>query len=186
MKKWIWIPILIILLIVFACQKQEKAEESTQKDVVEEIAPIAQGIEHRLTACLEQFEQGEVYAGVSFLLEVVEMTRPGESFPEGFLDMLSAAREDFQAGDYQEGVIQVAQAHEMFEASLRISPSSEADKTVFVEKTKEDAQVAPVAAMIKDKIEYAREMFKQGDADSGVIMIFEAIELLAPKTLIQE
>ena len=183
MKKWIWIPILIILLIIFACQKQEETKGSVQQEVVEGIAPIAQGIEQRMSASLEQFEQGEVHAGVSLLFEVVEMTRPGESFPEGFLDMLSEARMDFQAGDYQGGVIQVTQARELFEASLEISPSTEADKTEVVEETKEDVQVAPVASMIKNKIESAREMFKQGDSDRGVIMIFEAIELLAPKPL---
>jgi hypothetical protein len=49
------------------------------------------------------------------------------------------------------------------------------------EQTTESGEIAPVAEVLKGKIAAAKEEFKKGNADLGVISILEALQLFAPK-----
>ena len=185
MKKWIWVLVIIVLLVVFACKKEENDSPGQQAEA-ENIAPVAQEIDGKITACLVNFERGEVGAGVLQLFDAVALARPVDSFPEGFVEKLESAKQKFLAGSYQEGVSETAQARQLFETAVEIDPPSESDQIPAAGEMNEGSRIAPIASMIKDKIESARMMFKEGKADRGVVMLLEAIELLAPLSSVQE
>lgn len=54
--------------------------------------------------------------------------------------------------------------------------------TEKVQKKDEPARIAPIAEIMRDKILAAREEFKEGKADNGVILILEALQLISPRS----
>lgn len=172
MKKWLWIPILVILLFMFCCQKQDKAEQTgvATESGGEKVAAIAQTIENNLDLAVENLEKGQVGDGAGLLLDSVLLVKPHGQWPEGFADNISTAKEHFAAGNFLDAVGSVSEA-----LDLITQPEDN-------EQSTESGEITPIAAIMKGKITEAKEEFKKGNADQGVISILEALQLFAPRT----
>lgn len=172
MKKWLWIPILVILLFLFCCQKQDKAEQIgvATESGGEGIAAIAQTIENNLDLAVENLEKGQVGAGAGLLLDSVLLVKPHDQWPEGFSGHISSAKEHFTAGNFPDAVGSVSEALDLI---------TQPDDT---EQSTESGEITPVAAIMKGKITEAKEEFKKGNANQGVISILETLQLFAPRT----
>ncbi len=183
MKKWLIIPILILLFIIFACKKSREQAEmraaKTDQQLQEQIAPIAQEVASNLDSAIKAFQAGNAADGATKLLETVLLIRPRESWPEGFESAVSQAKEKFQAGQFSAGVGLVSDAL----ALIREPAEAEEEKgeAVGEEVEPQEKEPAPVAEAVRNKILAAGEEFKEGNGDTGIILLLEALELLAPK-----
>lgn len=171
MKKWLWVPILVILIFLFCCKKQGKAEQTDPgtESGVAGIGAIAQTIENNLDLAVENLEKGQVGAGTGLLLDSVLLVKPQDQWPEGFVGNVSSAKDQFAAGNFPDAVGYVSKA-----LSLVKRPENS-------EQSTESAMIAPLAAIMKEKIAEAKEDFKKGDRDQGVIAVLESLQLFAPK-----
>ena len=171
MKKWLWIPILVILFFLFCCQNQNKDEQAgvAAESGGEAIASVAQAIANNLDSAVENLETGQVGEGAGLLLDSVLLVKPRDQWPEGFADFIASAKENFTAGNFAGAVGDVTDALDL------IKQSEESEQTT------ESGEIAPIAAVLKGKIAAAKEEFKKGNADLGVISILEALQLFAPK-----
>ena len=90
MKKWLWIPILVILFFLLCCQGNDKAEQTEMAGESNggEIAAIAQTIANNLDLAAENLEKGQIGEGTGLLLESVLLVKPHDQWPEGFVDSL--------------------------------------------------------------------------------------------------
>lgn len=170
MKKWLWIPILVILFFLYCCQRQEKAD---RRDVApegkgEKKAAIALTIGDNLNLAEEKMEKGEVSDGAVLLLDSVLLAKPREQWPEGFLESISSAKERFAEGDFSGAVARVTMALDL------IKDPEDTGRSI------ESGGVAPLAKAMKRKIAEAREEFKKGNVDRGVISVLQALQLFAP------
>jgi len=172
MKKWPWIPILIIMLIIFCCQKQETVEqaETETENAAEGIPAIAQKVAAYLDLAVENLAEGRISDGAGLLLDTVLLVKPREQWPEGFVEHISAAKEHFASDNFADGVGNVSAALDLIKTPVEM------------ESSKEDGEISPLAALMKDKIEEAKDMFQKGDEDQGVASILEVLQLFAPKT----
>ncbi len=172
MKKWLWIPILVILFFLYCCQKQEKVDQSDMASGSEgeKTAAIALTIGNNLDLAEENLVKGQVSEGAGLLLDSVLLAKPREQWPKGFVANVSSAKEQFAAGNVSGAVENVTMALDLVGLPEEIGLSTE------------NGEVAPLAAVMKGKIEEAREEFKKGNVDRGVISILQALQLFAPKT----
>jgi hypothetical protein len=171
MKKWLWVPILVILFFLFCCQKKEKTEqmEIALEGEGEHISAIAETVGNNLDLAIEDLEKGQFGAGTGKLLDSVLLVKPQSQWPEGFVSNISTAKEFFETGNFSDAVEYVSKALNLVKLPDETKQSTESEK------------IAPVAAIIKGKIAEAKEEFKKDNADSGVIAILEALQLLAPR-----
>ncbi len=172
MKKWLWIPILVILFFLLCCRGKDKAEQTEMagKSGGEEIAAVAQTIANNLDLAVESLEKGQIGEGAGLLLDSILLVKPHDQWPEGFVDSVSSAKDNFTTGNFSDAVGDVNNALDLIKQREE------------VEQPKESGEIAPLAAVMKEKIAEAKEGFKQGDADGGVISILEALQLFAPQT----
>jgi hypothetical protein len=183
MKKWLIIPILILLFIIFACKKQgEQAEmraAKTDKQLQEQIAPIAQEVANNLDSAIKAFQAGNAAEGAAKLLNASLLVKPSESWPEGFESAVSQAKEKFQAGQFSAGVGLVSDALALIRPPVEAKQEKEEAAGADIEP--QEREPTPVAEAVRNKILAAGEEFKKGNGDAGVILLLEALELLAPK-----
>ena len=172
MKKWLWIPILVILFFLYCCQGQEKVEhaDTSTESGGETITEVARSIGRNLDSSVESLERGQVAEGVGLLLDSVLLVKPRDQWPEGFAENIASAKEHFTAGSYSHAVGDVTKALDLIK------------QTEDTELSPEGGEIAPVAAVIKEKITEAKEEFTKGNVDRGVITILEALQLFAPKS----
>lgn len=170
MKKWLWIPILVILFFLFCCQTQDKVEQKdiAKQDKGEQIAAIAQTIGINLDLATESLEKGQLGDGTGLLLDSVLLVKPHDQWPEGFTTNVSSAKEHFAAGNFADAVGFVSKALNLIKQPDDIKHSTEG------------GEIAPLAAIMKGKIAEAKDEFKKGNEDQGVIAILEALQLFAP------
>ena len=171
MKKWLWVPILVILIFLFCCKKQDRAEQIVDETESggEGITPIAQTIGNNLDMAIENLEKGQLSEGADILLDSVLLVKPLDQWPEGFVGNVSSAKEHFTRGNFSDAVGYVSEALNLIK------------KPADSEQSKEGGEIAPVAAAMKEKIAEAKEEFNEGNGDQGVISILEALQLFAPK-----
>jgi hypothetical protein len=112
----------------------------------------------------------QVGAGAGLLLDSVLLVKLHDQWPEGFQGIISTAKEHFAAGNFPDAVGYVSKA-------LGLIKQPE-DK----EQSTESGEIAPVAVIMKGKIKEAKEEFKKGNVNQGVISILEALQLFAPRT----
>ena len=172
MKKWLWIPILVILFFLLCCQNQEKAEET---EIVKQsagggVAAIAQTIANKLDLAVENLEKGQVSEGAVLLLDSVLLAKPRDQWPEGFTDNILSAKENFKTGNLSDAVGDVTDSLDLIQ---------QPEET---EQPAEGGEIAPIAAVMKGKITEAKEEFKKGNVDGGVASILEALQLFSPRT----
>lgn len=171
MKKWLLIPILVILIFLFCCQKQEISEKTSpvKEGRAGEPAAIAQTIGKNLDSAVENLEKGQVAEGTGLLLDSVLLVKPHDQWPEEFVGNISSAKDHFAEGNFASAVESVSKALELIE-----QPSDS-------EQSTESGEIASLAAIVRGKIEDAREEFIKGNGDLGVIVILEALQLFAPQ-----
>jgi hypothetical protein len=170
MKKWLWIPILVILIFLFCCQKQDSTKQTgvATESGGEGIAAIAQTIGANLDMAVENLEKGQLGDGTGILLDSVLLVKPLDQWPEGFVGNVSSAKEHFTTGNFSDAVGYVSKALNL------IKHPDDTDQST------ESGAIASVAAAMKGKIVEAKEEFKKGNGDQGVIAILEALQLFAP------
>lgn len=186
MKKLILIPVFILIIMLLSCQKQNKEElvslEKAQEK--ERIAPIAQEVDNRISSAIDNIAKGNITEGANLLLEVVLLTKPSEYMPGNFEETVLAAMEKFQEGNIHKGVELVSEALVIIKSDSEIKEEGDRAEPKDVgqpQKKDEPPPIAPIAEMVRNKILAAREEFKKGNADKGVILILEALQLFSPR-----
>jgi hypothetical protein len=172
MKKWLWIPILVILFFLLCCQGQDKDEptEIAEESGDEGVAAVAQTIATNLDLAVENLEKGQVGEGAGLLLDSVLLVKPHDHWPEGFGDNISSAKDNFTKGNFVDAVGYVTGALDLIKQPEKTAQSTGG------------GEIAPLAAVMKGKIAEAKEEFIKGNADGGVVSILEALQLFAPRT----
>lgn len=149
---------MIALILSISCQGQPH----------EEVPPVAQQIAEKIQQAVQSYKEDKVIEGAALLCDVVLMTRPRTSWPEGFAEAVDSAKGNFQTTNFSEGVGFIEKAIKIFKPDYLTSSSEDT------------GQVASIAQVILNKIEYAVENFKAGNADQAVLLILESLTLLAP------
>jgi hypothetical protein len=171
-KRWLWIPILVILVFLLCCRNQDNAEQTqvSEETMGGGIAAVAQAIENNLDLAVGNLENGRVGEGAGLLLDSILLVKPRDQWPAGFRDHIAQAKEHFAAGSFSDGVGEVTSALDLIKQPVDAVQSGE------------EGEIAPIAAILKGKIAEAKEEFKKGNADQGVIALLEALQLFAPQT----
>ncbi len=157
MKKILWIPLIVIIFILFACQKKE-----------ESIAPVAQQVAQKLDSAVSQLSQGEIASGIESLLDTIILTNP-KGFISGDFDLkIQEAKSEIQKTNMV-GALDLIKEARFLLGSLNIEPEI-ADKT----------GPAPVADAVKTLILAAKDQFQAGKAVEGVTSILDALLLFRP------
>ena len=186
MKKWMWISIFILIIFLLFCQKQTREEQvSLEKPQdAEKIASVAQEVNNKIQSAISSLTEGKVDVGANLLLDVVLLTRLSGSWPGNFENSILTAKEQFKEGKIQKGVELISDALQVMKSTTDMPKEKvnqdpkDAEK---VQKKDEPARIAPIAEIMRDKILAAREQFKEGNADKGVILILEALQLFSPR-----
>lgn len=171
MKKFIWIPVLLLFLILFSCQKKNK----------EDPFPVAQEVEDKINSSLNEIANGNIAEGAELLLDAILLTRPSEFMPEGFEDKIIAAKDQFHDGNFNEAVRTIHEALLIITSDEDLKGGKEKDVLsgeVYVQK---EDEVPSLAVIVKDKIMSAKAHFKEGEAEEGIELILEALSLFGPK-----
>jgi hypothetical protein len=187
MKKWMLIAILILIIVLLSCQKQKETEQTVLEKAKgkEESYPIAEKINTNLLAALGQLEIGNVDKGTEMLLDAVLLTRPSENMPQGFENKILAAKARFQQRNHAEAVELISEALMIFKTSVDLPSEKDKKERTDIEQTQEKEeppQIAPISEIMRSKILAAIDEFKKGNADKGVILILESLQLFGPKT----
>ena len=187
MKKWMLIAILILIIILLSCQKQNTEEPAVLEKAngKEDSYPIAAEIGINLLTALNKLEKGNIDKGAELLLDAVLLTRPSENMPEGFENKILAVKVQFQQRNYDEAVELISGALLIFKTSADLPGEKDKEEGTDIEQTqkkKEPFQIAPIAELMRSKILSAMNEFKKGNADKGVIFILESFQLFGPKT----
>ena len=187
MKKWMWISIFILIIFLLFCQKQTREEQASleKPQDAEKIASIAQEVDNKTSLAISNFAEGKVGEGANLMLDAILLTRPSGSWPDNFENSILAAKEQFQEGNIQKGVELISDALQLMKPSTDIPVEKAKKEPEDVEKVQEKdepSRIAPIAGIMRDKILAAREQFKEGNADKGVILILEALQLFSPRS----
>ncbi|MBN2399447.1 MAG: hypothetical protein JXI33_03810 [Candidatus Aminicenantes bacterium] len=165
MKKWM--VVFAMASLVFCCGQADAAEETAQEQV-----PVAQAAAKYFDEALASIAGGDVGKGVNLLLEIILLSGPEESFPEGFKAKIEQTRADIGSGDYAAGGTGIRDA-------LRIwDPAAEAEAKAAVKRESENQ--TPLGQIFKDKLTASRDLFVQGDRKAAVKGILQALLLLSP------
>lgn len=187
MKKWMWISIFILIISLLFCQKQTREEQASleKPQDAEKMSSIAQEVENKTSSAISSLAEGKVDEGANLLLDAILLTKPSGSWPGNFENSILAAKEQFQEGKIQKGVELISDALQVMKSTTDMPKEKvnqdpkDAEK---VQKKDESARIAPIAEIMRDKILAAREQFKEGNADKGVILILEALQLFSPRS----
>ena len=81
MKKWMLIPILLLLIILLSCQKQNQGEQADagqeqKKDEPSSMAPIAEIMNNKILSSIDEFKKRNVDKGVILILEALMLFSP--------------------------------------------------------------------------------------------------------------
>lgn len=187
MKKWMWISIFILIIFLLFCQKQTREEQASleKSQEQEKISSIAQEVENKIQLAISSLAEGKVDEGANLLLDAVLLTRPSGSWPDNFENSILAAKDQFKDMNIQKGVELISDALQAMKSTTDMPKEKVKEDPKDVEKVQkkdEPARIAPIAEIMRDKILAAREEFKEGNADKGVILILEALQLFGPRS----
>ena len=159
MKKWIWIPVVISLILPMCNQKQ----------ATEEIPPVAQEAADKISLAIKNFEEGSVSEGAPQLLDVILLTRPRSSWPDGFVEGVESAKSSFKENNLPEGIDGVKKAVKLFNPDMTEQSGETEGRNINL------------AEILLIKIQSAAEKLKEGEVDQAVILILESLLLLGPQ-----
>ena len=134
----------------------------------QDVPPLAQMIAENLQAAIQNYKDDQVPEGAMLLCDVILMTRPEASWPEGFTDAVDSAKDFFERAAFSEGAGYIKRAMKIFNPDYS-EPSDQSG-----------GSMAAIGRLILNKINTAIENFKAGDADQGVLSILESLALLGP------
>jgi len=183
MKKWMWIPIIILLIILLSCQKQNKQEpEVSEKARKEEnIAPVGETVRENMLTAMEELKAGKAGQGAQLLLESVLLVKPKENFPKGFESKIFRAKEQFQSGDFNKGSELISEALDIFRSATALPQEKAVEKSSDLEPVQREEAAFPIAANIRNNILSAMELFREGNADTAIVLILESLLLFSPR-----
>jgi len=185
MRKWILFSALVFLLILFlSCQKQtnEDVSEYENPQQSEKMTPVAQSLDRTIDMAVVNFQKGEVAKGVGLLLDGILLVKPRENWPEGFVNTVSAANEQFQNGNMSKFGESISNALALIQPAQTDPGEEVEDDSMTADAEQREIGPAPIAQIFAHMISSANEKFKKGDADAGVIKILEALQLMTPRT----
>jgi hypothetical protein len=137
-------------------------------------------LENKLDSAVIHFQESKISEGIEFLIDGILLVKPSQYWPEGFLDALESAKEKFKDGNFVGGDQFVSEAFSMIQPQKMTSGEGktvpEDDSQIQIEK-----KPAPLAKLLREKIISAKEKFRKSDADGGIVLILEALKLLAPQ-----
>lgn len=182
MKKGIWISIFMGIIIMVSCQQQNRdvsgaLENTQQKD---EVYAVAERINANIFSAMDELKNGNVAESAELLLEAVLLTKPEEYMVEGFEKKISSARHQFQDRNITEGVELVSEALRMIESGEEPLERKEKEELEKVERIQKKDEPPPLAEIVKNKILAAHQEFQKGNADKGVVLLLESIQLFGP------
>jgi hypothetical protein len=154
------IPIIIGVVLILPLWFQAR--------VLQDIPPLAQQIAEKMQLAIQNYKEDKVPEGATLLCDVVLMTRPRTSWPEGYAEAIDSAKDSFQKAAFSEGVGHIKRAIKIFKTDY--SDSSD----------KDSGSIGAIAQLILNKIETAIETFKSGNTDQAVLLILESLVLLSP------
>ena len=182
MKKEILISIFIVFIIMISCQGQNKDESGTLENTQEEQPyAVAEKINSNILSAMDELKNGNVIEGADLLLEVVLLTKPKEYMPEGFENKISLARDQFQEGNLSEGIKLASEALLIIESSGDTIEGKGKEELKQVEQIQEKDNTPPIAEIVSHKILAAHQQFQSGNADKGVILLLESLQLFGPQ-----
>jgi hypothetical protein len=185
MKRWILFSVLAFLLILFiSCQKQAKdrVHEPKKPQQSEKVTPVAQNLERMIDTAVENFQKGEVTKGVELLLDGIILVKPKENWPDGFVNNIYLAKEHFQNGNLSMFSEDISSALALLQPPKGTHHGETEQATSDPEQLQKEVEPAPVAQIFAGMISSAKDEFKKGEADSGVVKILQALQLLTPRT----
>jgi len=182
MKNWIWIAVLILVIILFSCQKKQEPAEVEKSQEEEKIFPVAQEVENKISSAVANLEEGKVVEGAQLLLDAVLLTKPGEYMPEGFEGKILMAKDQFQSGNMGDALESISDALQLIKPPSDTTGQEDTEEPKEAEQVQKREVVAPVAELVRNKILAASEQFKEGNANQGVILILESLLFLGPRT----
>ncbi len=157
MKTILWIPLIVIIFILFACQQKE-----------ESMTPVAQQAGQKLDAAVSQLSQGEIAFGMESLLDAIILTNPKRYISDDFDEKIQEAKSEIIKKNMDSALDLIRDAR-----LLLISQEVEQEKTV-------DTEIGAVAEAVKTLILGAKDQFQTGKALEGVKSILDALLLLKP------
>ncbi|NIM91650.1 MAG: hypothetical protein GTO17_11965 [Candidatus Aminicenantes bacterium] len=181
MKTWIWIAVLILVIILFSCQKQPESSNEGKPQEGEKIFPVAQEVESKISLALVNLEDGKAVEGAQLLLDAVLLAKPGEYLPEGFEDKILIAKHQFQSGNMGDALGSISEALLIIKPPSDLKTAIDKDKPEETEQVQKKEKVTLVAELVRSKILAASQQFKEGKADQGVELILEALVLFGPR-----
>jgi len=182
MKKGILISTFIVFIIMISCQGQNKDEFGTLDNTQEEQPyAVAEKIDSNILSAMDELRNGNVIEGADFLLEIVLLTRPKEYMPEGFEEKISLARDHFRGGNLSEGIKLASEALLLIESSGGALEGKGMEELKQVAQTQEKDSTPPIAEIVSYKILAAHQQFQSGNADKGVVLLLESLQLFVPQ-----
>lgn len=185
MKRWVLFSVLAFLLVLFiSCRRQEneKASEPEKTQLTQKVAPVAESLESMMDSALTNFQKGEVAKGVGLLLDGILLVKPRDNWPDGFVNSIFLAKEHIQSGNLPMFSEDISDALSLLQPPID-APGEKTEETASdTEKPHQEAEPAPVAQIFASMISSAKDKFREGYADSGVIKILQALQLLTPRT----
>ena len=130
---------------------------------------------------MDEFKNGNVIDGADLLLEVVLLTKPKEYMPEGFENKISLARDKFHDRNLNEGIKLVSEALLMIESSGNTLEGKGKEELKQVAQIQEKDNIPPIAEIVNHKILAAHQQFQSGNADKGVVLLLESLQLFGPQ-----
>jgi hypothetical protein len=182
MKNWIWIAVLILVIILFSCQKKQEPVRVEKPQEEENIFPVAQEVGNKISLATANLEEGKVVEGAQLLLDAVLLAKPGEDMPEGFEDKILMAKDQFHSGNMGDALESISDALQFIKPPSDTTGQEDTKEPKEAERVQKREAVAPVAELVRRKILAAREQFKEGKVDKGVELILEALLLFGPRT----
>ena len=173
---------MLFVLLIF-CKGQDRNGATFSNDAQEKDKPyaVAEKINSSLLSAQDAMKKGDVSEGADFLLEAVLLTKPKEYMPEGFENTILSARAKFQDGEIGAGVSLVSDAYRMIKSGRNPSEEASEKEQKDVENAQKKEVPTPVAEIIKNKIEEARQEFQKGDVDKAISRLLESILLFSPQ-----
>lgn len=157
MKNILWITLMVIIFILFACEQKE-----------ESFAPVAQQVAQKLDAAVSQLSQGEIATGMESLLDAIILTNPKGYISNDFEKKIKEAKSEIIKKNMESALNLIRDAR-----LLLTSQEIEQERTV-------DTEPGPVAEAVKTLILGAKDQFQGGKALEGVTSILDALLLFSP------
>jgi hypothetical protein len=130
---------------------------------------------------MDNFSQGKIGEGADLLLDVILLAKPRAQIPDDFGNKILAAKDRFQSGKIAAGSELASEAFLLFKTATEVATEADEEKPAELEPEPETEEPYPTAEKVRANILSAKEEFKKGEADKGILLILESLSLFAPR-----